>query len=141
MPNTRRQPVNLSKLTIPACWPWHGRLSFRLIFGKADGPAIVRDGRGLTADLEDHELADLLGQIPASALDIGSMMALGRMLDLLKGEPSKFTGVRKDDLATLLTATADDPAPGKVLARLREAAGLEPATAATATNGDAPDAR
>jgi hypothetical protein len=135
----RKRPVSLSKMAGAACWPWRGRLSFRLRWDKAEGPAPVTDGRPCVTMMEDHELADVLAQIPALSLDFGSMAALMRTIDLLRAEPSRFTGARRDDLAAVLTATGDDPASPDVLDRLRAAAGL-PETAVAAVNGDAPDA-
>lgn len=134
-PDARKRPVTLSGLAHTACWPWHGRLSFRLRWAKAEGPAAVTDGRTCLVMMEDAELADVLGQVPASALDTGSMMALARTADLLRGKPSRFTGARRDDLAAVLervehqlTLTPDEQAACK---RLREAASPEPATTET----------
>lgn len=140
----RKRPVRLTGMEGATAWPWRGRLSFSMRWRNAEGPAAVTDGRTLVTMMEDHELADVLGQVPAKALadTPGALEALMRTIDLLRAEPSRFTGVRRDDLAALLAATADDPAKPMVLARLRAAAGLDtPETAAATTNGDTPHAR
>ena len=142
---SNKRPVSLSKLAGANCWPWRGRLSFRLRWDKAEGPALVADGRTCIAMMEDYELADVLAQVPASALVPGSYVALMRTINLLRGEGSNFTGVRVDDLRYAvfcmeLALAGTEPlgdANRAALGRLRDAAGLEPATAAGA-DGTAP---
>jgi len=139
----RRRPVSMTGLSCANAWPWRGRLSFRLLFGKAEGPAPVGDGRTLIAMLDDHELAEVLAAIPALAMNAGSFAAVLAVLDLLRGEQrSRFAGVRKDDLAAVLprvagqlTLTPDERA---AVTRLQNALD-HLAPAAAAADGGGPD--
>jgi hypothetical protein len=116
MTNSRKIPLRLQDLTKASAWGTRDNgIRFHLDLDEIMGPLAVVDDRAKAVQLTGAELADVLGAIPALAMDTGDMMALLRVADMLRGQGSRFTGVRQDDLAAILAWVLSHSAEGDVL--------------------------
>lgn len=111
----RKQPVRLTEVTGTGAFAYKDDLTFNLTFSEATGPAILGDGRRLSAQLTSAELSEALGETPAKCLDTGSLMALMRTVDMLNHRESRFTGVKVSDLTAVLAWVLSHSAEGDAL--------------------------